>query len=340
MLNRENRMKLAQTVACTLMFLVSAPALAAERVTLDNYVRAETDNVMAVRSAKGCFGKFCIESGPAPIDGQTVPRMNRDTPYSQGVFDLTTPLTIVKPDTGKRFQSILVINQDHYIKKIIYEPGTYILTRDSVGSRYVYVAVRTFMDPNDPKDVAEGRKAQLAVTFSQSSPGKLDLPDWDVEQLEKLRAALLTATPFIPDSKGMFGDVSETDPVRHLFGTAGGWGGNRMEDAVYLNVTPPQNDGQLPYTVTVKDVPVDAFWSITAYNKDGMYEAPENSISVNSVTAKKNSDGSTTVHFGGDPKAANYLRTMPGWNYTVRLYRPRKEILDGSWSFPEPHPVR
>jgi len=28
-----------------------------------------------------------------------------------------------------------------------------------------------------------------------------------------------------------------------------------------------------------------------------------------------------------------------GWNYTVRLYQPRKEILDGSWRFPEVKPV-
>jgi hypothetical protein len=26
---------------------------------------------------------------------------------------------------------------------------------------------------------------------------------------------------------------------------------------------------------------------------------------------------------------------MPGWNYTVRLYRPRAEILNGTWKFPE-----
>ena len=25
---------------------------------------------------------------------------------------------------------------------------------------------------------------------------------------------------------------------------------------------------------------------------------------------------------------------MDGWNYAVRLYRPRPEILDGSWTFP------
>jgi hypothetical protein len=49
-------------------------------VTVQEFQRAETDNVLAVRSAKGCFGKFCIEPGAAPIDGQTVPRMNRGTP--------------------------------------------------------------------------------------------------------------------------------------------------------------------------------------------------------------------------------------------------------------------
>jgi hypothetical protein len=54
----------------------------------------------------------------------------------------------------------------------------------------------------------------------------------------------------------------------------------------------------------------------------------------------KNKDGSVTVHFGGDPKAPNYLRIMPGWNYTVRLYRPRAEILDGSWRFPDAEPFR
>jgi hypothetical protein len=31
---------------------------------------------------------------------------------------------------------------------------------------------------------------------------------------------------------------------------------------------------------------------------------------------------------------------MPGWNYIVRLYRPRAEILDGSWSVPKPVPAK
>jgi hypothetical protein len=46
-----------------------------------------------------------------------------------------------------------------------------------------------------------------------------------------------------------------------------------------------------------------------------------------------------TVHFGGDPKAPNFLPITPGWNYIVRLYRPRPEVLEGKWRFPKPEPV-
>jgi hypothetical protein len=30
---------------------------------------------------------------------------------------------------------------------------------------------------------------------------------------------------------------------------------------------------------------------------------------------------------------------MKDWNYMVRLYRPRAEILDGTWKFPEAQPL-
>jgi hypothetical protein len=85
---------------------------------------------------------------------------------------------------------------------------------------------------------------------------------------------------------------------------------------------------------------VDGSWSVIVYNKEGVFEAPANAISVNNVTAKPNADGTTTIRFGGDPKAPNYLRIMPGWNYMVRIYRPRPEIIDGTWKFPEAQPVR
>jgi hypothetical protein len=56
--------------------------------------------------------------------------------------------------------------------------------------------------------------------------------------------------------------------------------------------------------------------------------------SVNNLTATPDPDGSTTIHFGANGDKPNVLPIVEGWNYTVRLYRPRPEIIDGSWSFP------
>lgn len=313
-------------------------ATAAERVTLDNFKRAETHYYMKERAEVGCFGKICHERTPKPVEDQSVIRLNRDTLYSFGVFDLTSPVAITMPDAGNRFQSLVVINEDHYIKLVSYEPGTYTLSRDSVGSRYAFVAIRTFMDPNNPADVASAHTLQDEIKSAQTDQGRLELPDWDQTERRKLHDALLGLGPFLPDSRREFGDVNEVDPVRHLVATSGGWGGNREQDALYVSVNPKANDGATPHTLTVKDVPVDGFWSITVYNDKGFYEKPENAISINNVTAKKNPDGSVTVNFGGNPSKPNYLRIMPGWNYTVRLYRPRSELLEGKWIFPSATP--
>lgn len=51
-------------------------------------------------------------------------------------------------------------------------------------------------------------------------------------------------------------------------------------------------------------------------------------------------DASSTIQFGGcDGKVPNCIPIVNGWNYTVRLYRPRAEILSGKWKFPEAQPA-
>lgn len=314
-------------------------------VTVENFVRAESDTYFAA-TVKGfdAFGKFGHNRQPTPIDKQTVIRMNRDTLYSAAVFDLDAgPVTLTLPDAAKRFLSMQVISQDHHTPTVVYGGGKYTLTRDQVGTRYVITAVRILADPNDPKDLAEVVKLQDAIKVEQpGGPGKFEVPAWDPVSQKKVRDALNVLADTLPDKNRMFGAKGEVDPVRSLLGAASGWGGNPDKDAVYLNVVPTQNDGKTVYRLTVKDVPVDGFWSVCVYNKDGFFEPnAANAYAVNSVTAKRGEDGSVTIQFGGDPsKTPNCLPTPPGWSYMVRLYRPRKEILDGTWKFPDAQPVK
>ncbi|WP_217357568.1 DUF1214 domain-containing protein [Ruegeria arenilitoris] len=304
-------------------------------VNIDNFIRAQMDeNFRDVVKKTGGIGVVRHDREPIAIEDQFLIRMNRDTPHSQAIFDLTSPLTVTIPEADGRFLSFMMNNQDHYQQILTYEPGTYTFTQEEVGTRYIWMNIRIFVDPNDPDDLAKLHEIQDAIIIVQDDPGALELPNWDKESLVALNQAIATVTPWVPDNSGMFGTEDEVDPVRHFVSTAVGPGGNKPEDAIYLNRTPEKNDGTTAYTLTVGDVPVEAFWSISLYNKAGYFEAPAEHASLNSVTAQKNEDGTITVHFGGDETAPNYLRIMDGWNYMVRLYRPGAEILDGSWEFP------
>ena len=86
-------------------------------------------------------------------------------------------------------------------------------------------------------------------------------------------------------------------------------------------------------------MPVDGFWSVSVYNAEGFFELNDrDAYTVNSVTAVTEPDGSVIVRFGhGD--APNTIPIPEGWSSVVRLYRPRAEILDGSWTFPAATPV-
>lgn len=306
-----------------------------QKVTVDNFVRAETDNYFKIRTNDGCFGKLCHNSGPADVNHQSIIRTNRDTRYSYGIFDLNTPLTIVMPDTKGRFQSMMVINEDSYIR-VFYKPGSYTFTKENTGTRFIHITIRTLADPNSEEDNKIVSEIQDAIVVKQADKGKLEIPDWDQESLNKTRNLLLALAKDLPNSKAAFGTEWEVTQVRQLLGTAGGYGGNPEKDAIYFNFNPPVDDGVTAYTLTLKDVPVDAFWSVSLYNAKGYYEVNKyNSYNFNSITSKKNADGSVTIHFGGDPNQPNFLYIMKGWNYMLRLYRPRPEILNETWKCPE-----
>ena len=338
------RMRISACVPVVLLAMTAnlhAQSSAPIPVTVDNFVRAESDLYASNLEKQGGIGKLLHRREAASIDHQTVVRLNRDTLYSSGVFDLDAgPVTITLPNAGKRFMSLQAISEDHYSATYYgTEPRTF--TRQGIGTRYLVVGIRTLADPNNAEDLKKVHALQDAIKVTQKSAGKFEVPNWDSASQKKVRDALLVLQSTAPDFKGAFGNKRDVNPIRHLLGTAAGWGGNADKDATYLNVTPSGNDGSKVFKLTVRDVPVDAFWSVSVYNADGYFEKnPSGAYSLNSVTAKKGDDGAVTIQFGGcDGQIPNWLPVTKDWNYTVRLYRPRAEILSGKWKFPEPKPA-
>jgi hypothetical protein len=320
-----------------------SPAGSPIPVTADNFVRAESDRYFGVVEKQGGFGKLNHRRALMPIDKQTVVRTNLDTLYSTALFDLDAgPVTITLPDAGKRYRAMLMVTEDHYMPMILHDAGSYTFERKQFDTRYVLAEFRTFVDPNDPKDIEQVHALQDAIKINQpGGPGRLELPNWDETSLKKVRDALLVLNATLPDLRRASGLPGQVDPVRHLIATASAWGLNPDKEAIYLNVVPAKNDGTLIHRLRVTDVPVDGFWSIIVYNAEGY--VPPNSLNfytLNNITAQKGADGSVAVQFGGcDGKIPNCIPIVKDWNYMVRLYRPRAELLNDTWKFPEAQPV-
>lgn len=310
--------------------------MAAVHVNVDNFVRAETHRMFAALSHEaGGVNAWRHNRHPTPVDAQPVIRMNRDTLYSTALVDISAGATITLPDAGDRYLSVMVVNEDHYINRMFHEPGEYKLGVEEFETKFVLAGARMLVDPADPDDArAVGvLQDQLGVEAGSATP--FVAPDYDGTSLDATRRLLLELGRGLHGFSRAFGARDEVDPVRHLIATAAGWGGLPEREAYYIGAEPGLPVGQ--YSLNVRDVPVDGFWSISVYNAEGFFEPNDrNAYSVNDVTAVADDDGSVTVHFGGcDDDRPNCLPLTDGWNYTVRMYRPRPEILDGSWTFPE-----
>ena len=134
-------------------------------------------------------------------------------------------------------------------------------------------------------------------------------------------------------------------------GTLIGLGVNLPEDAVYP-VSFVDGEGK-PYNGANRYAlhfakgtlpPANAFWSVTLYDKDG-FQVP-NAINRFAIgdrdKLKFNADGSLDLYIQnenpGPDKDSNWLPAPAGeFNLAMRLYSPRREVLDGTWT---PPPVK
>jgi len=127
-----------------------------------------------------------------------------------------------------------------------------------------------------------------------------------------------------------------------------GLGANLPEDAIYpLNLGDEAGAplvGDNNYTIQFEKSaapPVNAFWSITLYDREGFQVANSlNRFAVSSwMPFKYNPDGSLTLHLQnespGPDMEANWLPAPKGpFNLTMRLYGPQSEALTGRWNPP------
>jgi hypothetical protein len=312
------------------------------KVNVDNFVRAETAiqfDRMLKTFLDGKVNTWAHLRNPTPLDNQIVIRMNRDTLYSTAIIDISQGATLTIPESGNRYLSVMVVNEDHYINKVYSEAGTYELTMDEFHTPYVNLSARILVNSADQADIKKVNALQDKLAIKAASARPYSHPNYDQASYTETYKAVIELSRGLPDARRMFGKKEEVGEVRHMLGTAFGWGGLPDNEANYLNVEPNLPVGA--YQLTVKDVPVDAFWSVSVYNKDGFIDENKyNAYNVNNISGTPNKDGSFTVHFGGDPESKNYLHIMESWNYIVRLYQPRKEILDGSWTFPAVQTVK
>lgn len=301
-----------------------------------NFIAAQTAmQFETYQKNAGGVNKVMNIREPSPIDHQTTIRLNRDTLYSFMVVDISEGAAVTLPDAGSRYRSMMVVNEDNFINAVYLDSGRHELTKEQFGSDHVLIVIRTLVDSNSTEDIKKVHELQDGITIEAKSSKPYVSPEYDMDSYKATLDALLDLGRGVPNSTGWFGSKEDTTPIGHLIGTAVGFGGLPEKHAFYLNVNPDLPVGE--YSLTAKDVPVRAFWSVSLYDAQGYFKKnSKNAYNFNSVNAEKNADGSITINFGGcdDDTRVNCLPIMEGWNYSVRLYEPEQSILDGEYVFP------
>jgi hypothetical protein len=147
------------------------------------------------------------------------------------------------------------------------------------------------------------------------------------------------------------GGAYEVDYMYRAAIACGALGENLPQDAVYPSLSTDSEgkplDGSGAYILHFdKDQlpPVNAFWSVTAYDTDGYFipNALKRQALGDRDKLQFNPDGSLDLHIQADSpgpdKEANWLPVAKApFTLLMRLYSPKAEILDGSWT---PPPVK
>lgn len=277
------------------MMIAAGAALAQGQVTPENFIRAETDRMFSdIQGLSGKINTFFHFRAPTPLDKQTVVRMNRDTLYSGAVIDTQGGATITMPEMPEgRYASILIVDNDHYVPVVFYEPGVHQVPADT---RFMFAAIRIqVFNPDDPAEIALVNALQDQFVITAGTAETFVPPDWDKASLDALRAQYEKDSSAYASWAGMEGPRGTVNEETRHIAAAAAWGLFPEADATYLNYNGGFSEGGC-YTATYAVPDNDAFWSITVYGSDGYIKS--NKATINGQNVTLNADGTFTAYFG------------------------------------------
>ena len=288
-------------------------------VTQDNFVRAFTNMRLGAMVQKtGGVNKFFTMPIPSSIPAeQFVVRMNRDTPYSVSVIDMSSGNVYVTVPETDQYVTIQIVDENHETQPMIYGSGRHKIT---AKTDHAFVIVRA-LDGELRKD--------LVIEAGSAKP--FVVKEWDMESFHAIdKAGNLDFSDGYDQSKAFGNTESGQTPYMNYVGAAGGWGGAMVEDNIYQ--TSPYFDADGSYEMTFVDPKATYFWSATVYNGDGrMFNDIANlSSEMNPV---KNADGTYTLRFGCDGQPNNIPiregNTTGKFNVLMRHYGPSEQVSNG-----------
>ena len=276
------------------------------------------------------------------VKKKSVVLLNPNFLYSLALIDLRdAPVTIILPEKGPmlsnpnglRYQSAQIIAEENYYPiEAKNAPGKHLVTEEIIGSRYCLLTFRTQVNPLSQDDMLIGEELRKKVLLEQDSkPRNLQFSKRDRKELLKFQKQLLQKSQ---GGKISFGKRGELTLAEHNSSTAQ-FGGLPPKEAAYIEYG--SKSSLQTQTLTLKDVPVHSFWSVTVYKSDGTF-ADVDYFSVNISSVTNNEDGSVVLWFGTScPECApnnNFLKVFNGWKACLRLYSPTNKYHSGEWQAP------
>lgn len=294
------------------------------------YINSEMRAFLAEFIGRAGINDFFHFKTLATADDTWVVSPNVDTLYSVAVVNATEGFTLKVPDTGDRFLSIQITDENHITPLHLYGGGTRTFSADQFETEYVGIGLRIGTD-GTPEDVAKIVETIQLPTMISGAKDADSLPRPDLEVMLRVREPMIVQYGKLPNTFGVMqahtSDVSDWEIFTYT--TAGALGLSMDEHAMYSIYTPEGAVANECWIGTFPPVPAKEFFSVTAYGPDKFLMTNENNVVSSIRDAVTEPDGAFTVVFGGEQcrdKAPNWIDTPEdGWSILLRAYRPRVE---------------